>query len=334
MSYYARVFCTTDAVPTIGTVLAWLRKEAGYAAEVPGESAAALVSPKWKSFELVYDPAKESLLIECHRNTGKRSHCHQTAKEELNALEDLPDSDAKKRVEDVLGRTQFIVCCEVSTDPDHREVAHFGAVLDYFADHCGGIIDIEDEGFYAHTDTPLLGQCVKRTVKHRQQPAKPPKQTRRKPASRPPETAVDPQAIAEALATLRRHGSGWRGALPTTFGTFFGHTLGIEIETRSTGRGAPPPVNPQELDLARTILAGLPGVLPNAEQRFADYTAGREPLARDRVREPHVWISRDDFADYPSSGRWTLVVGRSDAPQFAYHLVFDGLEFVEIWAGD
>jgi hypothetical protein len=333
MSYYVRVFCTTDAVPTIRAALKWLQEEVGFEAEVPGKSPAALDSPKWKSFELVYDPAKESLLVECQRNTGKRSLCHQTAQEELNALDDLPDSDARQRVADCLSRTQFIVYCQVSADYDHEEVAHFGALLDYFADLCGGLIDVEDEGFYSHSDTPLLGRCVKRTVKHRRQRAEAPRPAQRKPVGRRPKVA-DQGAIAEVLATLRRHGSGWRGVLPASLGTFFGQPIGIDIETKSTGRGPAPPVNPDEVDLAKTVLANLPGVLRIAEKAFANYTASREPLARDRVREPHVWVLRDDFEDYPGSGRWTFVVRRSDWPNFAYHLVFDRLEFVKIWAGD
>lgn len=275
-------------------------------------------------------------MIECQRNTGKRSLCHQTAQEELNALEALPDSDAKKQVADCLTRTRFIVSCEIAGDPDHDEVAHFGAVLDYFAEHCGGLIDVEDEGFYSHTDTPLLGGCVKRVVKHRRQMAKPrPRPAkRRKPAVRQREGAVDHQAAAEVLATLRRHKTGWRSALPASFGSFFGHSIGIDIETQSVGKGPPPPVSAEELDLAKTVLAGLPEVLPTAQRRFAGYTASRAPLACKRVREPHIWILRDDFENYAGLGRWTFVVGRSDLPHFAYHLVFDRLEFVEIWAGD
>jgi hypothetical protein len=335
MSYYARVFCTTDTVPTIRAVLAWLREEAGYEAEVPDESPAALDSPKWKSFELVYDPAKESLLVECQRNTGKRSLCHQTAGAELDSLEnDVPDSDARQQVADCLQRTRFMVYCEVSADHNHEEVANFGALLDYFVDHCGGLIDIEDEGFYAHSDTPLLGSCVERTVKHRRQKPKTRRPARSRPAVRRPTRGVDQQADSGVLATLRRHGTGWRGVLPTTYGTFFGHPVGIDIETRSTRGGPPPAVSQEERDLAKTIIAGLPEVLRIAEKRFADYTASHEPLAHERVREPHVWILRDDFADYPGLGRWTFVVGRSDLPHYAYHLVFDGLEFVEIWAGD
>jgi hypothetical protein len=334
MSYQVRVFCTADAVPTIRAILAWLREEVGYEADVPGESPAALDSPKWKSFELVYNPARESLLVECWRNTGKRSLCGKTVQEELNALEDLPDSDARRQVADCLSRTRFLVCCEVLADPDHEEVANFGALLDYFADHCGGLIDVEDEGFYSHSDTPLLGCCVQRIVKHRRQQAKAPGPARSGPAVQRADRGVDQQAIAEVLATLRRQDSGWRGVLPATFGTFFGHPVGIDVETLSDGDGPPPAVSPDELGLAKTILASLPEVLQTAEKRFADHTASREPLARDRVREPHIWILRDDFEDYPGLGRWTFVVRRSDLPHFAYHLVFDGLEFVEIWAGD
>jgi hypothetical protein len=333
MSYYARVFCTTDAVPSIRAILAWLQ-EVGYEAEVPGESPAALGSPKWRSFELIYNPAKESLLVECERNTGKRSLCHQTAEEELNALEDLPDSDARRRVADCLRRTRFLVSCQVLADDDHEEVANFGALLDYFADHCGGLIDVEDEGFYSHSDTPLLGCCVKRIVKHRRQEAKAPPPARSGPGVRRAETGVDQQVIAEVLARLRRHDTGWRGVLPPSLGTFFGHPVGIEIETLSDADGPPPAVNPDELGLAKAILARLPELLRIAEKRFADYTAGREPLAHERVREPQVWILRDDFEDYAGLGRWTFVVGRSDWPNFAYHLVFDRLEFVKIWAGD
>jgi hypothetical protein len=62
------------------------------------------------------------------------------------------------------------------------------------------------------------------------------------------------------LAALQPHGTGWRGALPTAFGTFFGRPLGIDVETQSTGSGPAPAVNPEELDLAKTILAGLPQV--------------------------------------------------------------------------
>jgi hypothetical protein len=153
--YYARVFCTAEAVPTIRTVLEFLRQN-GVPADAPGESARALASPKWKSFELLYDPAKESILVECHRGTSPGSRCRQTVREELNGLEDLADTPAKRRVAECLNGARFIVSCEVLGDHHHQELARFGPFLDYFVDHCGGLIDVEDEGFYARTGRRLL----------------------------------------------------------------------------------------------------------------------------------------------------------------------------------
>jgi hypothetical protein len=160
MSYYVRAFCTADAIPTIRTLLRWLREEVGYHAEVRGETPAALDSPKWKSFELVYDPHKESVLVECSRNTGARSRCAREVQEELESLESVEDSEAKSRVADCLSRTRFLIACRVDGDPDHEESFNVRSVLDYFVDHCGALLDVEDEGFYSCSDLPLLDRCA------------------------------------------------------------------------------------------------------------------------------------------------------------------------------
>jgi hypothetical protein len=138
-----------------------LREEGGFtAADVPGERPKALDSPKWKSFELVYDPAQESLLVECNRNTGPRSLCAREMRGELESLEDVDDSKAKRQVVRCLSRARFVICCTVMGDPDHKQAPRVRSILDYFVDNCGAILDTEDEGFYSCSDTPLLGGCV------------------------------------------------------------------------------------------------------------------------------------------------------------------------------
>jgi hypothetical protein len=161
MSYRVRAFCTTEAVPTIRSLLTWLRDEAGFtAADVPGERPKALDSAAWKSFELVYDPDKESLLVECDRDAGPRSLCAREVRGELESLEGVKDSEARRRVADCLGRTRFVVCCRVDGDDDHGEAFTVRSILDYFVDHCGAILDVEYEGFYSCSDLPLLGLCA------------------------------------------------------------------------------------------------------------------------------------------------------------------------------
>jgi hypothetical protein len=164
MAYWVRALCTTDSVPSIQTFLIWLRTEAGLAgADAPGEGPKALTSARWKSFELAYDPAKESLLVECDRNTGPRSLCARELRGALESLEGVKDSKAKRRVAEHLGRTRFVVCCTVSGDYDHREAFAVRSLLDFFVDHCGAILETEDEGFHSCSDTPLLGGCAGNT---------------------------------------------------------------------------------------------------------------------------------------------------------------------------
>jgi hypothetical protein len=160
MSYHVRAFCPTATIPTIRALVAWLRDEAGLEAEVPGGRPAKLDSPSWKSFELVYRPGTESVLVECLRDTGPRSLARRTARDEAEALDGLPDSEARRRVADCLARTRFIICCRVDRDPDHREAFAVRSVLDYFVDHCGALLDTEDEGFYSCSDLPLLDRCT------------------------------------------------------------------------------------------------------------------------------------------------------------------------------
>jgi hypothetical protein len=159
MAFYARVFCTSDAPPTIRTIVDALRA-AGVFADAIDETDKALDSPRWKEFELAYRPDRETILVECQRGASKGSLCRETVHEELDALEDLNESEARQRVADVLRRARFLVCCEVMGDNTLAVLAELGPLLDYFVDHCGGLIDVEDRGFYARTGQPLLGRCV------------------------------------------------------------------------------------------------------------------------------------------------------------------------------
>jgi hypothetical protein len=159
MAFYARVFCTAETPPTIRTILDGVRA-VGFAAEAANETAKALDNPRWKQFELVYRADRDSLLVECQRGAAKRSLCAATVREELNGIDDLEDSQRKCQVADYLRRTRFLVCCDVLGDNTLQVLAELAPLLDYFVDHYGGMIDVEDRGFYTRTGQPLLGRCV------------------------------------------------------------------------------------------------------------------------------------------------------------------------------
>lgn len=136
------------------------------------------------------------------------------------------------------------------------------------------------------------------------------------------------------ISNLTEHDYGWEGSLPDDVGLFFGQPIGIEIETRPVSEdGPPPPVSRDERMLVRKIIAELPQVLTEAKKQFIRYTAKKDPDASEQVREPHIWINRDELEEEDNPERWTFVIGREDLPDFGYHIEFDGLTCLEIWSG-
>ena len=79
-------------------------------------------------------------------------------------------------------------------------------------------------------------------------------------------------------------------------------------------------------------MAALPQILDEARKQFIKYTAKKDPEAGEQVREPHIWINRDELEEEENPERWTFVIGREDSPDFGYHIEFDGLTCLEIWS--
>jgi hypothetical protein len=143
-------------------------------------------------------------------------------------------------------------------------------------------------------------------------------------------TAITPAALDGVFAALRPGRYDWRALLPETFGTFFGHAVGLVFETRAVARkGLAPRVNRQETDLARTVLAGLPGLLRECERRFAEFA----PRARGQIREPQVCVVREEL-ERSTDRPWRLSIRLRDNPDYRYELEFKGPTFVRIWGGD
>lgn len=80
------------------------------------------------------------------------------------------------------------------------------------------------------------------------------------------------------------------------------------------------------------ILLQLRDVVREAEQHFENYNM-TNPDAKGLVSEPHIWIARDAIEEH-GPNRWAFVTGTKSAPDFGWHVEFDGTEFREIWAGD
>lgn len=147
-------------------------------------------------------------------------------------------------------------------------------------------------------------------------------------------SAMDTTAISQLLTSLKPTKYGWRAPLPNELANFFGVPVAIEFETRSLPESSwPPEVTEGEKALDQSIFLQLRDVLQKAEREFESSNAERDPYAMGRVSDPHIWILRDE-AGVAQPTLWTFVVGAKDAPDFGWHIEFDGIECRGIWAGD
>lgn len=122
-------------------------------------------------------------------------------------------------------------------------------------------------------------------------------------------------------------GTEWRAHLPAEAGTLFGQPLEIVAEIGRPGLVGAGDV--AATPLVRQVLAGLPALLGIAEAQLGA-SADDDDRVEDVACRPHVWLS----AEVEDEMDWTLVVERTDWPDFGWHLEFHGLEFRELWAGD
>ncbi len=136
---------------------------------------------------------------------------------------------------------------------------------------------------------------------------------------------------------------GWRAALPTEHGAFFGLPLIVDVATRHipTEPATLPPIHAEQRHLLSSILERFEAILREAENQLEGYY-DRAGAAFDEIRpmlaNPRVWIrlsDTDNLRDpHPrEDSEWTLVVGFEEAPDFGHHIEFDLDECLDVWAG-
>jgi hypothetical protein len=124
---------------------------------------------------------------------------------------------------------------------------------------------------------------------------------------------------------------GWSAPIPNEF-QFLDRPLMLRIQTEPIKSLNPRKPNEQELALARTVLANLEDILPIVEEEFALYHEDFPEFIEDAVN-PHVWISCDAL-EYDGPERWSFIVEAAKNEFYGTHIVFDGIQFLETWAGD
>jgi hypothetical protein len=163
MGYYVRAFCTSSQVPELQETQTWLQKRGSVAlidepnhaveqarAQIASTPIINLGSSDWEQVAVTYKRGKLPILAECNREDGSEdSLLHEELAEFVELIEEAEPSAARQRVLDHLGKTKFIVACQVPTsDVDDDGYNATGDFLTFFAERCGGLIRADREGFY------------------------------------------------------------------------------------------------------------------------------------------------------------------------------------------
>jgi hypothetical protein len=151
MAYYVRAFCkSAEPVPPLARILQWVRGRGPTLSLDPRSGRPNLEAEDWNQAELIYKEGKLPLIVEVSRaNQPGEALLHEEIGEFEEFLEDVPESENKRKVLEHLAATRYIVAVQLpASDIDQDGYAANGWFMAYFAENCKGMIQADGEGFY------------------------------------------------------------------------------------------------------------------------------------------------------------------------------------------
>ena len=148
MGQYLRAFCTATVAPPLHSVLGSLADAGlGWMADARGEE---LRSREWDQVKLRHPDSGRRLLItcDCDDDPSGQDFVREQIEEFIEFVQGAASSPGRKRVLHHLRSTKFIVACEIAAGGDPTSAAVGRAVLSYFVRECGGLVQIDGEGFF------------------------------------------------------------------------------------------------------------------------------------------------------------------------------------------
>ena len=150
MGYYVRAFCTEGDVPVLRDVLDYARKKGVSLSLGEGSTGVDIDGRDWcRQVELVYKEGKLPIVVGVNRAIeSEDSPVKEEVQEFCEFIGRAGLSLVKRRILRHLRRTRFIVRCRVLSDIDDEGYDANGVFLRYFLEHCGALIQADNEGFY------------------------------------------------------------------------------------------------------------------------------------------------------------------------------------------
>ncbi len=149
MPYRVRAFCTGSDVPALAQVFEYAKVQDVNLSPDETHGTTDVGSPDWSEVEIFYNSEKRPLVVECNRDDGDNDCLARVEPQEY--LEEIGPpglSRAKRRVIKHLKATKFIIASQLLGDIEDDGYNANGVFLNYFVEHCGGMIHADGEGFY------------------------------------------------------------------------------------------------------------------------------------------------------------------------------------------
>ena len=147
---YSRVFCQKENPSPLRLMIDFL-KSRGQLPILPSDmKEEALDEWAWVHVTLQYDRARKPIQIFCFRDRGTYQDAFEQEKGQfLEALTSYDDVEASL-VADQLRKARFILLTRLDpTDITDEGYDFNGWILEFYQEHCNGIVQVDGQGFYS-----------------------------------------------------------------------------------------------------------------------------------------------------------------------------------------
>ena len=147
---YSRVFCQKENSPPLRLLIEFLKSRGQAPITPPHLDEAALDEWAWVTVSLGYDRARKPIQVFCIRDHGSYQDVFEHEKAQfLDMLKAYDDIEASLVVE-CINRTRFILTTRFDSADITDEGYDFnGWILEFYQEHCNGIVEVDGQGFYS-----------------------------------------------------------------------------------------------------------------------------------------------------------------------------------------
>lgn len=149
MSYFLRIFCRSDDVPTRRELAKFIKEGVYFDAAPrfePPPDAAESAEPEWSSFTVHYEAGKRPVVLHRNRNDAV---LQEEVRGLLFILEVSRKTKARQKVMEALQATILMISIEVEREDVTEECWEMlDSVESHIARKCEGILFASGEGFY------------------------------------------------------------------------------------------------------------------------------------------------------------------------------------------